>query len=206
MAKTLRQSDSAAEIEIGKFLDKFFYVDHVTNFSRYNDINQQMSGVDVKFDYRNQTNMLVDEKAAAHYVNKDIPTFAFEINFLLNSGQLVDGWFYDGNKLTQYYLLGWIWAKKDKGFTMDDITKLDIMIINRLSIIEYLSQNGLTRENANRISNEIRKKGDFGAYEKSSDKSYYFFYSPQLSEKPVNIIIKKNALLNLSIGRHAITR
>lgn len=204
MAITLRKSDSAAEVEIGKFLDARFYPSHVTKFVRYTNVETQMLGIDVTFDYAKIENMLVDEKAAAHYVNKNLPTFAFEVNFLTSSNQLVDGWFFDKNKTTQYYLLSWIWATKDKAFLVDDITKLEILIINRQSIINMLAKYGLTQAQVAEISKEIRRKGDFGAYHKTNDKPYYFFYSPQLSEKPINIIIRKDMLSKLALGKHLI--
>lgn len=178
---TLRKSDSAAEVEIGKFLDVRFYPNHVSNFIRHTTYEQQMLGIDVTFDYSNIANILVDEKAAAHYVNKNLPTFAFEVNFLTSINQLVDGWFFDENKTTQYYLLAWVWATKDKAFLAEDITKLEILIINRQAIINMLAKYGLTYEQVTTISKEIRTKGDFGAYYKNYHKPYYFFFSPQLT-------------------------
>ena len=205
MVNSLRKSDSAAEIEIGKFLDCEFYPKHVTNMIRYNDLENQMLGIDVKFDYQNLESMLVDEKVAAHYVNKDIPTFAFEVNFLLQSGILVNGWLFDENKKTGYYLLGWIWAIKDNCFLANEITKIDIVIVNRNDVIRLLSDSGLTKESAFNISKEIRAGNVSGVHFKTQDKPYYFYYSTLLAEKPINIIIKKSALVNISIGRHLIT-
>ncbi len=204
MATTLRKSDSAAEVEIGKYLDKNFYPHHVRNLVRYNDITHQMAGQDVKFDYKQITNMIVDEKAAAHYVNKDLPTFAFEINFLLQSGQLVDGWFYDNTKATQYYLLAWLWAKKDKGFSADEITKVDLVIIRRSAIIQMLESYNVDHERALRIATAIRENGTSGIHYRNDARPFYFFYSSQLAEQPVNIIIKKSKLIELAIGRHKI--
>jgi hypothetical protein len=204
MSMTLRKTDNEAESEVAKFLDRNFYPAHVKNFIRYKDISNQMAGIDVQFDHNNISNMLVDEKAAVHYVNKDLPTFAFEINFLLSNGQLVDGWFYDKNKFTQYYLLAWLWAKKDAGFIAEEITQIDLIIINRKRIVDMLSENGLTHQKAIELSGEIRQKNEPGAYYKNSSNPFYFFYSPQLAEKPINIIITKKELIKLSVARHLI--
>jgi len=205
MTDSLRRQDSATEVEIGKFLDREFYPTHVSKLVRYNDMEAQMSGIDVKFDYGNLSNMLVDEKVAARYVNKDIPTFAFEVNFLLHSKQIVDGWLFNKDKATQYYLLGWIWATKDKGFSADEITKMDILILRRQSIIDMLSRNGLTQADALSISQEIRNSRVPGVSHRSPRAPYYFYFSTQLAEEPINIIIKKSALINLAAGRHIIT-
>ena len=43
MIETLRKSDSAAEKEVAKFLDKYFYPNNVKNFKRYNDVKTQMA-------------------------------------------------------------------------------------------------------------------------------------------------------------------
>jgi hypothetical protein len=204
MTSTLRKTDSEAESEVAKFLDKYFYPRHTKNLIRYTDIAHQMHGIDLQFDYNNVSNMLVDEKAAVHYANKNLPTFAFEVNFLLSSGQLADGWLHDKNKSTQYYLLAWLWAKKDIGFKAEEITKADLILINRKCIVDMLSENGATHEKAVEYSEEIRQKNEAGAHYKNLNKPFYFFYSPQLAEKPVNIIISKNELIRLSIGRHII--
>ncbi|MBK8365378.1 MAG: hypothetical protein IPL24_17420 [Bacteroidetes bacterium] len=68
------------------------------------------------FDLEDEVNLLVDEKAMVHYVNKSLPTFAFEVSFKLATGKEVEGWLLDKSKLTQYYIIVWIWATKDKGF------------------------------------------------------------------------------------------
>lgn len=205
MTATLRKSDNEAEFEIAKFLDKNFYPSYTKNLIRYNDIAHQMAGIDVQFDYNNISDMLIDEKAAVHYVNKNLPTFAFEINFLLSSGQLVDGWFYAKDKSTQYYLLAWLWAKKDTGFKAEEITKADLVIINRKLIIDMLSENGWTHQTAIECSEKIRQKNEAGAHFRNDTNPFYFYYSPQLAEKPINIIINKKELIKLSVGRHVIT-
>ena len=206
MATTLRKSDSAAEVEIAQFLDMEFYPKYATDKIRCNNADEQMMGLDVIFDYGGIKAMKVDEKTAAHYVNKDLPTFAFEVNFLRTNGELTDGWFFDQNKVTDYYLLVWAWATKDKGFSSADITKLDVLIINRQKIIDMLAGYNLTHIEAANTATELRRKDEFGAFQKFADKPFYFFYSPQLAEKPVNIIIKKSMLLQLAIGRHIVVK
>ncbi len=204
MVQTLRSSDSAAELEIGKFLDKYFYPIHAKNVTRYNDYEHQMKGLDVKLDYGNSLNLLVDEKAAAHYVNKGLPTFAFELNFLTTSGELVDGWFYDESKDTQYYLLSWIWANKDRNFSYTDITQLDIVLVERAKISSMLETLGLTKQRAMQKAVELRENGVDGVFDKSYGKPYYFYYSTRLAERPINVIIRKDKLIELSLCRHII--
>ena len=85
---TLRKQDSHAENAVAQFLDQFFYQKYVRNQIRYSDLETQLKGVDVTFDFEEQIQLLVDEKAAAHFVNKNIPTFAFELDFIGIDGKL----------------------------------------------------------------------------------------------------------------------
>ena len=131
MSGSFRKSDSEAEIEVGKFLDNQFYFKYVKNFQRRITYEEQMLGIDVSFDLEDEVNLLVDEKAMVHYVNKSLPTFAFEVSFKLATGKEVEGWLLDKSKLTQYYIIVWIWATKDKGFKEKDITKIELILVKR---------------------------------------------------------------------------
>jgi hypothetical protein len=123
---------------------------------------------------------------------------------LLSSGQLVDGWLFDESKQTQYYLLAWVWANKEKDFSVDDITKLEVLLIDRQKIIALLAKYGVDSARATRGSIKIRTDGIPRDNYKSPTRPFYFYYSPQLAEKPVNIIIHKRTLINLAIARHTV--
>ena len=204
MATTLRSIDNAAEAAISKYLDTYFYPICTKNFVRYNDYETQMLGVDTKFDFNDLTSLLVDEKALTHYINKDLPTFAFEINFLSGGQRLIPGWFYDEKKTTQYYLLSWITAKKDKNISADDITKLDTLLVSRHRIIEMLSAYEMTKEGAERIAAELRRNSISGVSHKNSQTPFYFFFSTQLAEQPINLVIKKSKLEEIATARFII--
>ena len=81
-----RKRDSHVEKQVSDFLDCYFCPKIVKNFSRYHDKTNQLNGIDV-FSIDNHKKLIVDEKAASHYINKDIPTFAFELSFLLPSSK-----------------------------------------------------------------------------------------------------------------------
>ena len=142
---TLRKQDSHAENAVAQFLDQFFYQKYVRNQIRYSDLETQLKGVDVTFDFEEQIQLLVDEKAAAHFVNKNIPTFAFELDFVGIDGKLKEGWLFDEKKETQYYLLSWIRAAKTKGFSCDDISQLEVLLVDRLKIVGLLKEFGLDK-------------------------------------------------------------
>lgn len=194
---TLRKQDNQSEAAVAAFLDQHFYPTYTNNFQRFVDRVTQLKGIDVIFNYQGEKR-IVDEKSAAHYVNKNLPTFAFELDFIGRDHRLHEGWFYDESKQTEYYLLTWIWALKEKGFTANDITKLDIVLVSRANIKEMLQRQGLNKEDALNMSKTLRQNHKFGVAAKSS-KPYYFYYTKHLFEKPINIIIRKRALQKISL-------
>ena len=89
MAKSLFAADLTAEKEVSKFLDKYFYrTVMVKDFHRYTSKDEQLKGKDVKFTFAKFKEIIVDEKSQGHYVNKDLPTFAFEIQYIGGKKQL----------------------------------------------------------------------------------------------------------------------
>jgi hypothetical protein len=165
-----------------------------------------LKGIDVTFDFEEQAQLLVDEKAAVHFVNKNIPTFAFEVDFAGIDGKLKDGWLFDEKKETQFYLLSWIQATKARNFTSEDILQLEVVLIDRLKIIALLKRFGLDKNRANEISKELRTKCQFGQSHKNSTTPFYFYFTEHLIEKPINIVVRKNALIKLAALHKIIAR
>lgn len=202
MATTLRSMDNASEAQVAKFLDKNFYPKHTSNFKRFYDIETQMSGVDVQFDHQDLSGILVDEKASTHYVNRNIPTFAFELDFKITTGDVVQGWFYDEHKRTEYYLLSWIRASRDRYFQAEDIIKLDTLLVSRVAIQDMLSDYGMTKDLANAHAQEIRSMNIRGVSQRDlRNRPYYFYYSDYLSEAPINLIVRKEKLIEIATAR-----
>jgi len=192
-----RYRDSQVEREISLFLDEKFYPGIGAKIVRHFDVETQMQGIDVSLSYKDLHGVAVDEKALSHYINKNIPTSAFELSFL-NKGRVIEGWFSDENKKTEYYLLIWIWAKKDWDITKDDITKLELYLIPRQKVFEYLTQQGYDSAQLREKARQIRVNDIDGAIDKSYGKDYYFFLSKKLVEEPVNVVIRKHVLAELA--------
>ena len=203
---TLRKQDSHAEGAVAQFLDQFFYQKYVRNQIRYSDLETQLKGVDVTFDFEEQIQLLVDEKAAAHFVNKNIPTFAFEHDFIGIDGKLKEGWLFDEKKETQYYLLCWIQAAKAKNYSCEDISQLEVLLIDRLKIVGLLKKFKLDKNRAEEISRELRMKNQFGPAYKNSNTPFYFYFTEHLTERPINIVIRKNVLIRLGALHKFIAR
>ena len=62
-------------------------------------------GVDIEITNTNTgLKSYIDEKAQSHYINKSLPTFAFELSYLKNNS-LREGWLFDNHKITQQYFI-----------------------------------------------------------------------------------------------------
>lgn len=194
----------------------------------------------------------VDYKSAINYrktINdeKSINTFAFELQYLgqrknnRDGRPIRDGWLF-GNQynLTEYYLLSWIWVlekeKLEKNIVLeeDDIAKIEILIVRKNAITDYL--NTISRLNINTYKTLIN---NFKQHVQNKDKEYALniktddndniltaeisltsprqykegtlkgkpyqsvilpklFYSKFLSEEPINVVIEKDKLIELS--------
>jgi hypothetical protein len=207
MAESFRDYDSDAEREIGKFLDRYFYSkEEIKDFRRFKDREEQLKGKDTTFTWGELKKIIVDEKAQVYYVNENIPTFAFEIDFLRRGGQLTPGWLFDPTKQTQYYLLIWITADEEHGFKEEDIRKLDCLLIKREDIIVYLSDESLSVDKIKEIAQKIRADGTEGWYFKGDYDSCYFYLSSSLAEQPLNIIIHRRKLQELAVKAFSVER
>jgi len=197
--------DVSVEKEVAKFLDKYFYHTAVNEFIRYQDKRRQLQGKDVRFSWDKLENIIVDEKVQSQYINKNLPTFAFEISSWF-SGKRSEGWLFNPEKLTEYYLCIWIWAKRSWNPSSDDITKLDCLLIKRQDIIDYLKKEGFSKEKILKREKEIIKSGIKGPIDKRKHSFIYFYKTNRLAEKPFNVIIRKNKLVELSTRHFVVTK
>ena len=142
-------------------------------------------------------------------MNKDIPTFAFELSFLLYDGTEVEGWLTDAAKETQYYLLLWPFARLVEPVTrppeFKEITKLRYFLVKRSDIISLLLSRGFDRNALLQKAREMRavvKGNDDNQRLKALDKEkygFYFMYTYFLAEKPVNVVIPRRMLEEIAI-------
>lgn len=206
------ESDLQGEKILGEFLQKFFYSKlNIENFFRntpdkYNFLDNQYLGIDVTFKFSN-CEYIVDEKATLHYPN-GLPTFAFEIKYRKN-GEWKTGWLYDTNKKTEYYLLAWPRRKnKDLNYLIiDDIKTVEVMLIKRSDLLNYLNTSyGLNKNIVEKKANKIITLNNFGKSPITHFSDIYFFYTKNLAETPINIIIKKNILKKIATFHFLIYR
>ena len=224
---SFRSQDMRAEKQLGMFMDDYFYSRLSTKdgtpifFQRKSDLKSQLQGVDVCIETSNRR-MLIDEKASLYYSNAMIPTFAFEIDSLQKGhDNPVEGWFINDELLTEYYMLIWPnikctrsnedrqWKRKDLDhLTKDDFTIIEAMLIEKQSIRSMLEKKGYNRSRLLEYARLIRKMADESdaIIEKNIAENVKITYSGQIAEKPVNLVIRKEVLKQMSKGIYLISQ
>jgi hypothetical protein len=84
---TKREQDMRAEQELCKFLDTYFYEKSGLEFERKSELVYQYKGIDVFLTLKDGSVLKIDEKASLRYINKELNTYSFEINFLNKGGR-----------------------------------------------------------------------------------------------------------------------
>lgn len=205
MVESFFARDIVKEKAVAKFLDNHFYPLMTTDFYRFSDIDAQMEGKDVCFTLLNLHKIVVDEKAQTSYINKNLPTFAFEVAYSKDN-KLKDGWLFDESKKTQFYFLIWVKATKTYGITHEDITELDCLLVDRKDITDYLVTKNITNKTLKDDIKHIVEENKSQKQTYKSDNEVYFYYSTQLAEKSINIVMRRNILDKLAFKHFKITK
>lgn len=187
---------------MGEFLENKFY-SNKKYFSEYNLINEkalQVKGVDCKGVLLNTCeHIFIDEKCALSYNNiNDLKTYALEMSFINKKNKVIDGWFLDEKNITSHYLFCWLDKanKKNKDLNLCDIYNVEIMLVSKESILNYLKNElNLTPEILSVLGNGIR---NVNKRKLVFDSNVRFVYSSHLREKPINLILNKEVLRKLS--------
>lgn len=193
---TFRENDMIRERVLSEYLDRKLYSQNIfENVHRTNAIKDQLSGSDVVFSIPNKglNNLIVDEKAQLYYLEGGLPTFAFELNFINRSGSRIEGWLTDEGKKTEYYQLLFLTAKKDFE-NIDEINKVEYVLVERSKILQAINLDLSTLRNK---GIEVSQNLDFHQF-KILGVPYYFTHSTKLAESPVNIILRKEKIIEIS--------
>lgn len=190
--------------------------------------DNQLRGCDVFMESKDESKsrIIIDEKSQLHYLEKPLETFAFEIAWK-EKDDYRDGWFINNRLKTDAYLIIWPHAngkfpkqELDK-IKVENFKDVEAAYIDKEDIISYINNCGFNVFLLSRYAyllyqieqtGEIHNEGKFMASFKTNDgKNYWYFktkegdklpfwlcYSPSYNEKPVNLIISKEKLINLS--------
>ena len=209
---TQRELDMHAEQALASFLDAHLYKEllkegHFSSFERVTSIAQQKQGVDVVA--RTDTAVAnIDEKAQLHYINKTLPTFAFELEFLLD-GRTMEGWFLNDNLQTTHYLLLWPNAQTTNLSQLysSDFTEVEGMMISKHKLKRHLEQMGISTAFLKDAIRIIRQRELVGP-QSTAFPGIKFYISPSSAyvENPINLVISKKILMGLADAHYMITQ
>lgn len=193
----LRKDDERCADIVSQFLDINFYKKHTKYFDRITDKERQVKGIDTTFMINDKT-YICDEKAAIRYINKGLGTFSLELSFIGRNDNLREGWLIDEKHVNNSFLFVWIdKAKKDMLDSTSDIEQLEIALVDRRKILNYLEKLGWSkeklviksqkmRENERELAGNLRKNG------------CKFVCSKHLVEQPVNVLMSRDKLKEIS--------
>lgn len=213
--------DLKKEIEIGKFLDKYFYPKlneifdtcKIKNFIRVDNMSKQHRGVDLTLNFENGKQIDIDEKASATYFNKNIPTFSLEVFYYKNK-KLKEGWLFgDKYDSTDTYLLIWGWNEQDKEIFAENITKLEICSVRKKALLNDIKRRyNIDKDNYFDICYKKMKNLENKEYD-VKNKDYlngkngaYWRISNKVEEKLFLILYNKYMLKKICQGWFEVTK
>lgn len=214
--------DMKKEMEIGEFLDEYFYPKlnsiyqncKIIDTERIFDSNKQHRGIDLTIEYENGKKVNIDEKAAATYFNKDIPTFSLEIFFHNKSNELREGWLFgDKYDSTETFLFIWGWNEGKEIFS-NNINKLEICSVKKSALQEDIDKRfNLNRNNyyeycLNKIHEVGSKPYDWNNkdYVKSKSEKAYWRVSEDVKERPFLMLYYKDMLKQICQSWFIVTK
>lgn len=197
-------SDLGQEKILSEYLD-IIYKSKEEEFIRIDDIEKQHQGIDIIIK-RNSREYYIDEKAQLHYVNSDLPTFTFELSYLVKNNILHEGWLFDKNKLTQYYfLITGIFLKENKNKLLhfEDIEKLQITSVNRQKLIKHLEEISLTKGKLAEYEKTIRLNNKYGKNPicELPHNNGLLYFTEHLEEKPINLQLRLKYLIECNVAK-----
>lgn len=194
---SVREYDEHCEKVMAQFLDEHFYKKiGYTWRERVTDRERQVKGLDVILK-RDGKVYNIDEKAAIRYTN-GLKTFALELSFLNRKGDRVDGWLIDEKKINDYFVF--VWINKIEGElieNVDSFKEIEVALVSKEKIMIYLESLGWDVDKLLIKDERIRDGIDdnLGDIKKNGCK---FSYSERLFEKPINILLPKQAYIKIA--------
>lgn len=181
----------------------------VSDYKRITDVELQKSGIDVTYTVDGR-HYIVDEKAQMDYIyqQEPLPTFSLE---LLNSTSGNIGWLINPNLKTEYYMFIWPHAEEHP-LRVEKILYAYYSLVNKARLLieikkRYKMDNDRLLEYANmmasgKIGEEV--KDSFGRtigyrYKGNGfDSQGYLYYTIKKPERPVNLVVKRSLLDEIS--------
>ncbi len=190
--------DRIRENAVSKYLDNELYAKFFERSERCFDKEMQFAGVDVIARHQGiEKEMMIDEKAATSWAHKfDIKTFAFELQWVMGE-KIMQGWFLnkENKKLTTHWLLCWPRTSGEPLKKVEDITKCEVMMLDIRTLRNWVrSKSSKATQYLEEVIQELRK----GTRDEILWSGFRIIISRGLAEKPINLLISRNELRNLT--------
>ena len=208
-----RAEDMSAETELGRFLDRYLYdrfpgAEAFSAIERVRDREQQLAGVDVIFRGTDGRTFRVDEKAQLYYINRGLPTFAFELEYL-RRGSPADGWLFREGLETDLYMLIWPYARQDspRGIRAEDFTRAECLLVRKTEVLRLLESRGLFQDRLLWDAALIRREGTVGKIPIPGVSGIYYYASDpgKYAEAPISVIVSRRLLMGIRQRSYTVT-
>ena len=198
------KDDLRREKIIADWMDKYFY-------SKFNpseiatkrphefgdkarEKRAQYGGVDIVMKDNDSKIYLIDEKSQTNYLNKNRPSFAFEI-FSFSNEKVKKGWLLDSKKKTDYYILIYPNSKKIGGYKelydKEEIDFVSVYLIERQKLLEEIYKIGLTNEKIIEEASNLTEVNTLVNIKGIPPEKVSLYKSKKMEEIPVNLVVKK---------------
>lgn len=183
-----RDDDERISREVGEFLEKTFYTQETTDFTRVEPKPLQIRGIDTVFVY-NGKGYVCDEKCTGQY--RDIETFILELSFIDRTGKPSVGWFLDETHVSNSYLFAWL-----------DSDKVEAVLVEREPLVKHLESLGWTLPKLRVKQARVRNAMESGGHEPLGDlrrDGIRFNYTWGRVERPVTAMLPREVYRRLSV-------
>lgn len=192
-ANSKRQQDYDNDLVVQEFLNTNFYK---SGYQRFTDKVHQYAGIDLIWDGKK-----IDEKASTYWTG--LTTFAHEIGQINRSYEWQRGWMLNPSSQTEYYLYAFLEDVTRDGSMLQSIQEAEVMLVSKEKVLGYLQSLGwgekelLLKDTVIRDAYETFGQ-DWKHHVRLQDSNVKFVLCENKFEKPVNVLIKRDVLRELS--------
>lgn len=208
--KSTREKDSVLEKVMQKHYNLVYRINGF-GYTRCDEKELQLKGQDLILADKNGKR-IVDEKCATNYWRKPLNTFAWEMSFDMcdrQSGESThrrcDGWFINPSSISEMYSLGYIRANSEEDVAKGNLTSFECILIDKKKINDYLCGVFNVKDIydaeemfLDMIDNGTASQNDRGGYYWKVNDDIKMVRSDNLAERPLNIVVSKSVLSELS--------
>lgn len=195
-----RNQDELQEKVIGQFLDTYYYPSFTTTIDRNTDRYKQIHGLDITVTSTNNNVYTIDEKAAVKWANKNLNTFAFEVDSLDKNGDLYNGWFMTSTSdaINDYWLLVWVDSATSVDFnSINDVEQVTVSLLKKQDVYDWMHRKNIHGKDLKEAATYLRGSFNLNRYKTYTMlNGFKVIIQPNVSEHAINILIPRSTLVN----------